>query len=225
MGRHWTTGNICGSPTLQGKYCSQSRKWRESEFLAVILAARAGTNGPVPRPFQTWKKNHTVKEELEHQSWTRGLWRMESISEMVSFTRLWDLVQNVHLTDVQDSITWKWTSNGEYTAKSAYQIFFFLKLKPTGFSIWVPPTTSVHHQLQCIINYRLSMRQWPCNPVCTLCNQEQEAATHLVLHCNFAKEVWERIRLWSGGLVDVPDEEQEVEDWWQEELANLPMKI
>jgi len=81
-----------------------------------------GTNGPVPRPFQTWKKNHTVKEELEHQSWTRGLWRMESISEMVSFTRLWDLVQNVHLTDVQDSITWK--SNGEYTAKSAYQIFF-----------------------------------------------------------------------------------------------------
>jgi len=150
---------------------------------------------------------------------------MESISEMVSFTRLWDLVQNVHLTDVQDSITWKWTSNGEYTAKSAYQIFFFLKLKPTGFSIWVPPTTSVHHQLQCIINYRLSMRQWPCNPVCTLCNQEQEAATHLVLHCNFAKEVWERIRLWSGGLVDVPDEEQEVEDWWQEELANLPMKI
>lgn len=71
---------------------------------------------------------------------------MESISEMVSFTRLWDLVQNVHLTDVQDSITWKWTSNGEYTAKSAYQIFFFLKLKPTGFSIWVPPTTSVHHQ-------------------------------------------------------------------------------
>jgi len=69
------------------------------------------------------------------------------------------------------------------------------------------------------------MRQWPCNPMCTLCNQEQEAATHFVLRCNFAKEVWGRIRLWSGGLVDVPDEEQEVEDWWQEELANLPMKI
>ena len=39
-----------------------------------------------------WRKNRTVKEELEHQSWTRGLWRMESVTELASFIRLWALV-------------------------------------------------------------------------------------------------------------------------------------
>ena len=60
------------------------------------------------------------------------------------------------------------------------------------------------------------MRQWPCNPVCVLCNQEQETATHLVLRCSFAKEVWGRIGVRTAGLIDVPDQEQEVMEWWQE---------
>jgi len=54
-------------------------------------------------------------------------------------------------------------------------------------------------------------------------NQEQETATHLVLHCSFGKYVWGRIRAWPAGLIEVPDQEQEVMEWWQE-LAKLPRK-
>jgi hypothetical protein len=50
-----------------------------------------------------------VKEELENQSWTRGLWRMQSVNEMASFVRLWDLVQTVVLSAEPDFIRWKWT--------------------------------------------------------------------------------------------------------------------
>ena len=71
-----------------------------------------------------WRKNRSVKEELEHQSWTRGLWRMESVNEMANFITLWDLVQSVQLTEEPDTIRWKWTSHGDYSAKTAYNIQF-----------------------------------------------------------------------------------------------------
>jgi len=40
-----------------------------------------------------WRKNRKVREELQDQSWTRGLWRMNTVQEMVEFVTLWDLVQ------------------------------------------------------------------------------------------------------------------------------------
>ena len=43
---------------------------------------------------------------------------MESVEEMSSFIRLWDLVQNVQLTNETDVI------HGEYSAKTAYNIQF-----------------------------------------------------------------------------------------------------
>jgi len=44
---------------------------------------------------------------------------MQSVSEMADFVSLWDAVQEIQLTDQPDQITWKWTTNGEYTPKSA----------------------------------------------------------------------------------------------------------
>ncbi|RCV20137.1 hypothetical protein SETIT_4G032100v2 [Setaria italica] len=67
-----------------------------------------------------WRKQRTVQEELTNHNWTRGLWRMTTVQEMSEFVVLWDLVQNVQLSDQGDSISWKWTANGQYTAKSAY---------------------------------------------------------------------------------------------------------
>ena len=32
-----------------------------------------------------WRKNKSVKEELQNQNWTRGLWRMQTVEEMASF--------------------------------------------------------------------------------------------------------------------------------------------
>jgi len=71
---------------------------------------------------------------------------------------------------------------------------------------------------------KLMARQWPCNPVCVLCNQEQEMAAHLVLHCPFARLVWERVQAWAGQLVQVPNMSLDIVDWWQKEPAHLPKK-
>ena len=74
-----------------------------------------------PRLYKlAWRKNRKVNEELQDQSWTRGLWRMSSVEEMVDFVILWDLVQQVSLNDQEDQLSWQWTANGSYSSKSAY---------------------------------------------------------------------------------------------------------
>lgn len=52
-----------------------------------------------------WRKNRSVKDELQNQSWTRGLWCMQTVSEMAQFVELWDQVQTIQLTNSDDQIT------------------------------------------------------------------------------------------------------------------------
>jgi len=60
-----------------------------------------------------------------------------------------------------------------------------------------------------------------------LCNDEEETSVHLILQCPFARVVWERIGVWTGGLIlhQVPEQKAEVEDWWKVALANLPNQL
>ena len=46
------------------------------------------------------------------------------------------------------------------------------------------------------------------------CDQEFETAAHLCLHCCYAREVWWLVRTWSGGLINIPVQGVEVQDWW-----------
>lgn len=45
---------------------------------------------------------------------------MSTATEMAEFVQLWDLLQHITLTDLPDDIAWKWTADGNYTAKTAY---------------------------------------------------------------------------------------------------------
>ena len=39
-----------------------------------------------------WRKNKRVKEEFLNQNWTRGLWRMENVSQMANSVDIWNVV-------------------------------------------------------------------------------------------------------------------------------------
>ena len=71
---------------------------------------------------------------------------------------------------------------------------------------------------------KLMSRHWTCNPVCSLCNHEQETAAHLVLHCHFARQIWDKLADWSEHLVTPPQPGIRIVDWWQKELVQLPNK-
>ena len=91
---------------------------------------------------------------------------------------------------------WRWTTNGEYTAKSAYNAQFFGSYTTSrGDYIWRAEVEGKHKfftwllvQSKILTADKLLARQWPCNPICPLCSQEQETASHLILHCTFAQK-------------------------------------
>ena len=56
------------------------------------------------------------------------------------------------------------------------------------------------------------------NPVCILCDQEQETAAHLCLHCPYAREVWCHIQVQTQGLVVIPEPGLSLQDWWNSSL-------
>ena len=70
---------------------------------------------------------------------------MSTVEQMASFIRLWDLVQQVQLMDELDHITWRWTSDGFYTSKSAYNIQFAGSYNTfDGATIWKPHAEGKH---------------------------------------------------------------------------------
>ena len=138
----------------------------------------------------------------------------------------------MQLNSEPDTITWRWTADGVYTTKSAYYVQFKGSYSFfSGDSIWKAESEGKHNffawllvQCKLLTADKLTARQWPCNPVCPLCNQEQETATHLVLNCQFAQLVWEKMAIWTQQLVRPPQLISEIIDWWQKELAQLPRK-
>jgi hypothetical protein len=92
----------------------------------------------------------------------------------------------VQLNNEPDRILWKWIADGTYAAKSAYNVQFAGSYSnSSGASIWKAEAEGNHKffawllvQCKVLTPDKLMARQWPCNPVCVLCNQEQETAAH-----------------------------------------------
>jgi hypothetical protein len=155
---------------------------------------------------------------------------MSMVEEMTDFVAVWDLVQNVQLTTEDDQITWRWTSDGNYTAKSAYVAQFkgsYCSFGPTA--LWRAHVEGKHKFLTWLLVQeklltadKIQARNWQCNPSCALCNAEQETAVHLCLHCSFVMQIWELVRVWSRGSISIPSQEASVEEWWCDTLAVQP---
>ena len=154
-----------------------------------------------------WRKSLTVREEVENQTWTRGLWRMSTAEEVAEFVLLWERVQEVTFSDQADTITWKWSANGLYSSKSAYGIQFVGSYCTfNSKAIWKAKAEGKHRFFGWLLLQQkiqtadiLLVKGIPCNPVCCLCDQAPETAAHLCLHCPFAQEVWFLVHTWTGG--------------------------
>jgi hypothetical protein len=69
-----------------------------------------------------WRKKNTVAIDLRNHQWTRGLWQMSTADQIAEFIFLWDKLQHIQLSDVSDSISWRWTALGKYSSKSSYTV-------------------------------------------------------------------------------------------------------
>jgi len=179
-----------------------------------------------------WRKNLTVREELQNHNWTRGLWRMSSALEMAEFVMLWNLVQDTQLSMQQDEIRWCWTADGQYTAQSAYKAQFCGSYCTfDSHAIWKAKVEDKHRffawllvQCKLLTADKLIKRNWPCNPICPLCDQLEETAEHMCLHCVFAQEVWLLVSNWTEGQVKLPVPGTTIQEWWNNSMQGLGKK-
>ena len=155
-----------------------------------------------------------------------------SIHHLYEFIRLWVELSNVRLhDDVEDSIRWNLTANGEYYSNSAYKAQFFgatrTVLNKLIWKAWAPPKIkffswlAFHNRLW--TKARLQRRGRPNCGICPLCKQTQETVAHLLFQCRFAKRVWRLIKEWLGlPLLNISEwaVHNSINSWWTNMSGN-----
>lgn len=109
---------------------------------------------------------------------------------------------------VPDSIIWRWASDQEYSAASAYGAMFIGSSVPFGATlIWrsrAPSRVILFFWLalhrRCWTAERRKRHGLQINDSCIMCLQASETLDHIVLGCVFSREVWNRL-LFRLGLV------------------------
>lgn len=128
----------------------------------------------------------SVAKALINNRWVRGLQGTLSNEAVGEFFQLWDEVRDVSLHSSADEISWKLTSDGTFSAASAYDIFFMaMENCPYGELLWHSRAPSrvrffmwVALKGRCLTADNLAKRNWPHDVICPLCQWENEDCHH-----------------------------------------------
>lgn len=121
-------------------------------------------------------------------------------------------VQRVQLNDNQDSLLWRWTNDGVYSARSVYMVLAGVGRFNWGYpEIWKckAPKKVKMFALFLIREKNLThdvmqRRGLNCDMGCVLCdNCAYETALHLFFHCRYARRVWASIEAMFGEKIVV----------------------
>jgi hypothetical protein len=144
----------------------------------------------------------TVAQALHEGKWLRHFKRDLPAAALSQFLTIHGRLENVQLQHgVKDSITWKWSSDGQYTATSAYSMQFeglhmFGFIKPMWRSE-APLKCRIFTWLaalgKCSTADHLEMKRIPHNAACVLCLSHHETALHLLANCNVAIRIWHKV--------------------------------
>ena len=87
---------------------------------------------------QSRRRKISVKEDLTGSLWISLCTPLIELQFLTEYTWLWNKVQIITLQpEIPDSITWKWTASGLYTASSAYHMKFLGTINsPSVDDIW-----------------------------------------------------------------------------------------
>jgi len=116
----------------------------------------------------------------------------------MEYIRLWNLTADGHLSEVADSFRWRWTTNGKYTAMSAYAALHQGSVRFQGaariWKNWAPPNVKFFVWLAA------RQRIWTADrrrrhgldphDMCWFCDPEPETCDHILVNSTFAKQVW-----------------------------------
>jgi len=149
-------------------------------------------------------RKRTIAEALHQKRWIRDIQGGLSVAALRDYVRLWHALIGVTLSNEPDRFRWKWTSDGSYTASSAYRAMFIGTVSnpviQRVWKSWAPLRVKFFTWLA------LKSRLWTADrrrrhsldahDPCWLCDQEAETVDHLLVNCSFAKIIWWNLTSW-----------------------------
>jgi hypothetical protein len=129
------------------------------------------------------QKRRTVEEGLANQQWIADIPGGLSLIGIFEYLHIWDIMQDIELTNEDDHHVWKFDKSGEFSSKSVYWAFFngAITFEPWRLQkSWSPAKCKVFLWLaihnRCWTADCLAKRNLPHPESCTLCEQEVETA-------------------------------------------------
>jgi hypothetical protein len=161
-----------------------------------------------PSLFQHSKRKHrSVKEALQNENWIRDIMHDMSPALLAQYVMLWTLVDGIPFNSndtSDDEIIWWRTGDGNYSARSAYELQFegsHLSTFPSlVWKIWAPARckffTWLVLQNMIWTADRLLLREWPNEYFCPFCRGNLETSVHLFQECPTSRLIWTEISNW-----------------------------
>jgi len=142
-------------------------------------------------------KTTTVAEGLAGRAWVRQISGGITTPAILDYLRLWDLVSQTQLSDSDYRLIWRWTADGKYTPKSAYQALLTASHPIPGCSrIWA---TWAPLRVKIFLWLAIRGRHWtadrrrrhglPADDHCYLCDQDPETIDNIIASCSYSRQV------------------------------------
>jgi hypothetical protein len=130
------------------------------------------------------------------------------MEDLQQFVNLWEFVSGVQLDHLRpDTIKWKFTKDGMYTASSTYKMqfegLFSTTYNASIWKVWALPKCKIFAWLamqdRIWTSDRLQRRGWNNCGNCPFCDQVQESGAHDLLYkCRFTLRMWKEVLAWCG---------------------------
>jgi hypothetical protein len=141
-----------------------------------------------------------VNIELNNMNWNINQINTETLID--EFILLFIAMNDVVLTEEKDAISSKWTTSGEYTTTSAYDIQFLgtFPMFNNATTIWKAKTRAKCRFFAWLAVWKkapttdnLMKKNWSCDPSCALCYCIPGMNDHMLMECNFSEGIWDKI--------------------------------
>jgi hypothetical protein len=143
-------------------------------------------------------KNRSVHTELHNLNWIRNLQEISNVVQLEEFTILFMALSSIELTQESDKIYWKWTVDGKFTVAYAYDCQFWWAMSTfSPNDVWKATTKPKCRFFSWLVMHdrvltadNMAAKNWPCNPICSLCYCLPEITSHLLTQYNFTEASW-----------------------------------
>ncbi|WVZ79026.1 hypothetical protein U9M48_026654 [Paspalum notatum var. saurae] len=175
-------------------------------------------------------KNLSVADGLNGSSWIRSITGGLTITVIEEYLALWARLSHVVLREsVEDRVVWRWTTDGQYSARSAYLALNHGSQEFPGYELiwnsWMPLRVKIFLWLA------FRRRLWTADrrrrhgldarDTCFLCDSEQESIDHILVSCSFVRSIWV-VALARCGVSAPPASDATLLSWWQNVRAAWP---